>query len=102
MDESLAWLCIEELLKAMDVESDGDNGVRKTRLALTLISLVSNVSISIIPRVLEEVERVIEREKDLKAKEMLSHAVFEEIMERVGDLEKETAMKWWFKFASLG
>lgn len=39
---------------------------------------------------------MIDDESDLARKRVLIENVFEEVMERVGDAEREIAMKWWF------
>ncbi|TDL23183.1 hypothetical protein BD410DRAFT_858264 [Rickenella mellea] len=104
-DEALEWLCVETLLDAIhECAHEPDNGVdsitaERQRLSLTLISIVPNVDAILLPRVLGEVEALIEDEKDLKKRGVLVNALFEEILQRVGDREKEAAMQWWHEHA---
>lgn len=94
-DEALAWLCIDELLNAIASSRDQDGPrTERLRLRLTLISLVPNVSLVLLPRLLREVEMLIEAEEG-EGQGALVDALFEEILQRVGDKEKEYAMRWW-------
>lgn len=66
-----------------------------TRLRLALISLTPNVTIQLLPYLLQEVDRIVSGERDRRRKRILIDAVFDEVLERVGDEEKEYAMRWW-------
>lgn len=104
---ALARLCIDALLQAINsspslIASGEDNSEETdaqieelTRLRLALISLVPNVTIQLLPYLLQNVDRIIDTEKDRRRKRILIDAVFDEILERVGDEEKEFAMRWW-------
>lgn len=107
---ALARLCIEELLQAInsysppsmnassseDASEETDAQIEElTRLRLALISLVPNVTIQLLPYLLQDIDRIICAEQDRRRKRNLIDAVFDEILERVGDEEKEFAMCWW-------
>lgn len=105
---ALARLCIDALLHTInsspsinassgeDKSEETDAQIEElTRLRLALISLVPNVTIQLLPYLLKDVDRIIDTEKDRRRKRILIDAVFDEILERVGDEEKEFAMRWW-------
>ncbi|KAL5524521.1 hypothetical protein ACEPAF_9661 [Sanghuangporus sanghuang] len=95
-DPALAWLCVEQLLRA-HAATINETPQTRTALSLTLISLVPNVSLVLLPRILGEVERVVDGELEPERRRVLIENVFEEILERVGDAEREVAMRWWFE-----
>ena len=95
-DPALAWLCIEQLLQT-HAAAIGASPETRLALSLTLISLISNVGLVLLPRVLDEVQRVVDGETEPGRRRILIENVFEEILERVGDTEREIAMKWWFQ-----
>ncbi|THH11647.1 hypothetical protein EW145_g510 [Phellinidium pouzarii] len=122
-DPALTWFCVQALLDALaesaclpstsregvlkaaersgahvgDGESNDRITAERMRLGLALVSLVSNVGLGLLPRVLQEVYNVIIGEVDVRRRRMLVEAVFEEITERVGSAEKEFAMQWWYE-----
>ncbi|KAI5122454.1 hypothetical protein M0805_008765 [Coniferiporia weirii] len=122
-DPELTWLCVQVLLDAIakhpsstpgigegemagnttDVDEVGEDEdaptAERMRLTLTLVSLISNVSAGLLPRVLREVRCVVDNEADVRQRQVLIKAVFEEIMERIGNSEKEIAMRWWYTCA---
>jgi hypothetical protein len=53
------------------------------------------VPIGLLPRLLDEIGRVVEAESAERREELLE-AVFEELLERVGDAAKAIVMRWWF------
>lgn len=98
-------------LQAARPELLQDTGhARIHRLHLTLISTISSLPLPLLARVLPEIEVAIiadepQRVVDLtphpsssakQRREELVEAVFEEILESVGDREKEYIMKWWY------
>ncbi|KAL5501595.1 hypothetical protein ACEPAH_8855 [Sanghuangporus vaninii] len=95
-DPALAWLCVEQLLRA-HAATINETPQTRTALSLTLISLIPNVSLVLLPRVLGEIERVVDGELEPERRRVLIENVFEEILERVGDAEREVAMRWWFE-----
>lgn len=117
---TLTWYCIEELLGAIqNLENEADKE-QKHRLHLTLISCVSALPLSLLGRVLKEVHSVldtsanvskVEKESELKlepgtAQEQnplgaeLVQALYREVLEVVGDREKEYVLRWWSAFAT--
>ena len=98
--------------------AEADNNTMKTderthRLSLMLISTISSLPMSIMLRALDEVYVIIsayssssrdddgnlegssQSERRRRKKELLE-ALFSEILEKIGDCEKEAAMKWWY------
>ena len=81
------------------------------KLCLTLISTVSSLHLSLMTRTLDEIKTLIlSCPPDLdalqggkenngpapKQREVLLEALFNEIVEKVGDREKEAALRWWY------
>ncbi|KAF7796270.1 hypothetical protein EIP86_007445 [Pleurotus ostreatoroseus] len=105
--DTLACYCIFSLLQKMKLAS---NPGERHRLSLALVSSVSAVSLALLPRVLESVRDVIEaingeeddvehrtvRDRNARRRRELVDALFEEIAQRTGDLEKEYAVRWWY------
>ena len=100
-----------------------DNNTMKTedrthRLSLMLISTVSSLPMSMMLRALDEVCVIIsayssyssssqddskdeegsQSERKRRRKKELLEALFSEILEKIGDCEKEAAMKWWYRY----
>jgi len=112
---SLAWFCIQSLLssiaslrtqlasskhkgKAPESATADFTRERIHRLELTLISTLSSLPLSLLAKALEEVGEILKRQEEAERerKEELGKAVFGEILEGVGDREKEYAMRWWY------
>jgi hypothetical protein len=112
---ALAWYCIETLIDAIRELSDtktGNEGTAATeshlhRLHLTLIATVPSLPLPLMLPVLDKIRGCIilphaeqigasSNEGGPERKAELVDALFREILERVGDLEKETAMGWWY------
>ncbi|KZT11854.1 uncharacterized protein LAESUDRAFT_719793 [Laetiporus sulphureus 93-53] len=109
----LARFCIDSLLDAMrntQGSSDFTSATEKhlQRLHLTLISSVSSVSLSLLPRVLDECKSVIisfsqsgdtsdSEQQPSSLRSELVQALFKEILESVGDAEKEFCVRWWYE-----
>jgi hypothetical protein len=95
---------------------EADNDATKAddyihRLSLMLISTISSLPITLMLRALEEIRIIITAcshsrsqddsgvESEAKGrKEELLEVLFSEILEKVGDREKEAAIKWWYKY----
>ena len=118
---ALAWYCIETLIDAMhELSNNTDSGKTRDegnappatdshlhRLHLTLIATVPSLPLPLMLHVLDRIRDII-LEKDLpcagsdtgnaprERKAELVDALFREILERVGDGEKEVAMGWWY------
>jgi hypothetical protein len=60
-----------------------------------LISSLPVMSLRLLPRGLEEIRKCIADENDKERREELAGEVLKEIIERVGDKEKEIVMEWW-------
>lgn len=85
------------------------NEAQLHRLHLTLISTVASLPLLLMIRALEEICSIItarnqsgggvsgvdDGEEAEKTKELID-ALFTEIIEGVGDREKESAMRWWY------
>ncbi|KAI6161958.1 hypothetical protein EDD17DRAFT_1777175 [Pisolithus thermaeus] len=86
-DHALA--CFAHLL----LHFDGD---RVHRLRLALVPSVSSLPLALLLRVLSVVNGIIEgiTNDDIKCEELLE-ALFQEIINNVGDAEKEFAVRWW-------
>jgi len=67
-------------------------------LYLTLISIIPCVPLTLLPRVLAEIEKAIET-IDGQGRAELAKAILEEITNRVGDCEMEFTLAWWCKFS---
>lgn len=94
-DVSLTWYCIEELLGALRKAKASDSkDPQVKRLRLTLVSLVSAANLPLLPRLLRVVEIEMD-EADEAQRIELAKEVHDEVMKRVGDAQKETALRWW-------
>ena len=102
--DELAWHCVDSLRKEInnpELASNNPSATQhKQRLTLTLISLISAVPLRVLvplaglldPLVLDILEEV--------ARESYLEEIKKEIMERVGDSEKQFCLDWWGKIAS--
>ncbi|KAF8520802.1 hypothetical protein BU17DRAFT_46263 [Hysterangium stoloniferum] len=88
-DDTLVWLCVSALLAHIHASSSA-----RMPLHLTLVSMISSVPRSLLPRVLEEVQKILDKAEDHQKAE-LKKAIVDEIMHKVGDLEKQTVLQWW-------
>ena len=107
---------------------DDDDDDRIHRLSLMLISTISSLPVTIMLRALDEVYHIIisaysspspsrdggsgggvvdngnneegsqRSERRKRRKKELLEALFSEILEKIGDCEKEAAMKWWYTY----
>jgi len=97
---TLAEYCIRELLNAVRSLDSGipENEERLYRLHLTLLSTVPSLPLRLLPRTLGEIRSIVMAypvAAEGRRKE-LADALFAEILERVGDLEKEFVLRWWY------
>lgn len=96
---ALAWYCVDALLGAIHALAEaGEDAERLHRLHLALISAVPSLPLALLPRVLGEIRAAVLTRA--RAKDLVD-ATFVEISERVGDREKELAMRWWYDNRSL-
>ncbi|PPQ69303.1 hypothetical protein CVT24_001669 [Panaeolus cyanescens] len=116
---TLAWYCIQLLLDTIhqQLPPAGSKGKGKAvntsdpdrlqRLLLMLISSVSSVPLPLMMRTLDEIRTLLtsdlpplsgsqQSKKDKERREEVLEALFEEILEKTGDREKEAAMRWWY------
>ncbi|KAF9465773.1 hypothetical protein BDZ94DRAFT_1159342 [Collybia nuda] len=116
---SLAWYCVESLLDMIRklTPAERGTGIGKNvlneaqlhRLHLTLISTVASLPLPLMVRALEEIRYIITAQTqsdgdvpgvggsvEAETKKELVKALFTEILEGVGDREKEAAMRWWY------
>jgi hypothetical protein len=102
----LPQFCIDALLSAiqgpsppststMPPSSEDERG-RLHGLHLTLISALPSLPLPLLSRTLETIRSIILSlpDGDEKRKELIEE-LFKEILERVGDKEKEVVMRWW-------
>jgi hypothetical protein len=96
----LAWYCVELILdkiRQLATEANtGDVKGRLHRLRLVLISTVLSLPLPLMVRVLEEIRDIIVNVGEVSARTELADALFVEILENVGDREKEASMRWWY------
>jgi hypothetical protein len=113
---TLAWFCIDSLLETLRaLRRQKGTEERLHRLYLTLISAISSLPLTLLPRVLDEVRTIIVThgpaagagdKVGLSAggagtegggrKGELTQALFEEILQRVANREKEFVLRWWY------
>lgn len=96
----LAWYCIELLFEKIrqltpEAETGGVNE-RLHRLHLTLISTVPSLPLPLMIRVLDETRNIIVKVEEPREKKELIDALFAEILDNVGDREKEASIRWWY------
>lgn len=96
---ALTWFCVSSLvdeIKCLDL-TNPDQKEQYTRLVLSLISLVPVMpsSTPLLPKLLEEIENIVRHQPE-EEKKMLSNAIYEEILRRVGDGQREFILRWWF------
>lgn len=92
-DPALAWLCVSSTLATC--KELGQDIDRRHRLHLALISSMPSLPLALLPRALSAVKDVIDGALNDASHKELVEALFEEIMENVGDAEKEYAVHWW-------
>ena len=122
---ALAWYCIETLVEAIrelskitldaHIMAPPATESHLHRLHLTLIATVPSLPLPLMLHVLDRIRDII-LEKDLSSvcsdigaisnekrdstpperKAQLVDALSREVIERVGDMEKEAVMKWWY------
>lgn len=96
--DAFAWFCVDELLRAS--QSAAVDAEQRQSMCHAIVASVSAVSLKLLPRMLdvvllEVIEPLAKEPIQRKDAEELVGALFEEISDRVGDTEKEFAMRWW-------
>ena len=75
---------------------------RVHRLQLTLISTVPFLPLPLLPLVLDDIREIITRADEASEpgargrREEMVDALYEGILDRMGDREKEFALQWWY------
>ena len=97
---ALPWYCVELILdkiRHLTLETEaGSAQERLHRLRLTLISTVPSLPLPLMIRVLDEIQNIVVNVRETRERKELVDAVFAEILEGVGDREKEASIKWWY------
>ncbi|KAJ4481954.1 hypothetical protein J3R30DRAFT_3699258 [Lentinula aciculospora] len=110
---TLAWYCVAELLAAIQ-NLGNDNLTQIHRLHLTLVSCVSALPLSLLSRLIEEIEGILRVDTDSKGnlndtaglekqeqnRAELIQMLYRELSEVVGDREKEYLLRWYFTLAA--
>jgi hypothetical protein len=93
----MGQFCLSSLLSALSdlsATTDDDAAQRRHRLRLVLVSTLSALPLVVLPEALNAVSDAI-RDSKIEERRELAKEVFKEIMENVGDQEKEYCMRWW-------
>ena len=86
--------CLTSLLSTLSGLSAKEDAQRRHRLCLVLVSTLSALPLAVLPDALAAVADDIRDSKSEERSE-LAIEVFKEIMENVGDREKEYCLRWW-------
>jgi hypothetical protein len=91
---AMGKFCLSSLLSMLSGLSAKEDAQRRHRLRLVLVSTLSALPLTVLPDALAAVANEM---KDSKGEERaeLAREVFKEIMENVGDREKEHCLRWW-------
>jgi hypothetical protein len=90
---AMGKFCLSSLLSTLSGLSKED-AQRRHRLRLVLVSTSSTLPLAVLPDALAAVADEIRDSKSEERTE-LAREVFKEIMENVGDREKEYCLRWW-------
>lgn len=93
---AMGQYCLSSLLSVLaDLSaSDDDTAKQLHRLRLVLVSTLSALPLSVLPDALNAVSGAIRDSRGEEQRE-LAREVFKEIMENVGDREREHCLRWW-------
>lgn len=97
-DDAVTWLCIDALLQHLEAHASPSISSNQTPLYLVLTSLISCVPLSLLSRLLSEIEKALDA-VDSNARDELGKIVLEEITNKLGEREKETVLSWWCRVA---
>ena len=87
----MGQLCLSSLVSGLSVAGDAQ---RRHRLRLVLVSTLSALPLVVLPDGLNAASDAIRDSKDEERWELVRE-VFKEIMENMGDLEREYCLRWW-------
>jgi hypothetical protein len=90
----MGQFCLSSLLSALTGLSEADDAPRRHRLRLVLVSTLSALPLVVLPDALNAVSDEIGASRG-EERQQLVQEVFKEIMESVGDGEKEYCLRWW-------
>lgn len=90
----MGQLCLSSLLSTLTGLSKADDAPRRHRLRLVLVSTLSALPLVVLPDALNAVSDEIGVSMG-EERQQLVKEVFKEIMENVGDREKEYCLRWW-------
>jgi len=90
----MGQFCLSSLLSTLAGLSAADDAQRRHRLRLVLSSTLSALPSAVLPEALNAVSSAI-RDSNAEERSELAREVFKEIMENVGDQEKEYCLRWW-------
>ncbi len=90
----MGQLCLSSLVSLLTRLSEADDAQRRHRLRLVLVSTLSALPAAVLPDGLNAVSDAIQGSKDEERWELVRE-VFKEIMENMGDREKEYCLRWW-------
>lgn len=88
----LAQFCVDALLARISAAPSRDE---RHRLHLALVSLLSSLPVSLLPGTLQHAKRVISAEDDAEMRGALVDALYQELLEKVGDRGKAVAVREW-------
>ena len=91
---AMGKFCISSLISLLSSLSANEDAQRRHRLGLVLVSTLSALPLAVLPDALAAVANEMKDSKSEKRAELASE-VFKEIMENVGDREKEYCLRWW-------
>jgi hypothetical protein len=91
---AMGKFCLSSLLSLLSGLSAKEDAQRRHRLSLVLVSTLSALPLAVLPDALAAMANAMKDSKAEKRTELASE-VFKEIMENVGDREKEYCLRWW-------
>ena len=90
----MGQLCLSSLISLLTSLSAPGDAQRRHRLRLVLVSTLSALPLVVLPDGLNAVSEAIRDSKGEERGELVEE-VFKEMMENMGDLEKECCLRWW-------
>ncbi|KAI9509188.1 hypothetical protein F5148DRAFT_784784 [Russula earlei] len=91
---AMGQFCLLSLLSTLAGASAPRDAQRRHRLRLVLVSTLSALPLIVLPEALNAMSSAI-RDSNANERGELAREVFKEIMENVGDQEKEYCLRWW-------
>ncbi|KAK7690115.1 hypothetical protein QCA50_006763 [Cerrena zonata] len=95
--DAFAWYCLQTLIDLIrSISSERPSSDYLHRLHLALVATLPSVSLILLPRLLEAIHILAVKNAEPEKKGELVDTMFKEILENIGDQEKEYAMRWWY------